>query len=96
VLDVPGTPGVSRLRPGRRGHHRNLGRDHGAGTSGDAGRATISQGVLLYPQVPDSASESLNFAKETCTLTTQDFCPVILSDFEVREFPVEPTAVTNG
>src|ERR1035437_726665 len=50
---------------------------------GTSGRAKASQGVLLYPQVQDSAAVSINFAKETCTLTTQDLCPVILSDYEV-------------
>lgn len=63
---------------------------------GADGRATASQGVLLYPQVQAYAAGSVNFAKETCTLSVVTLCSAILSDFEIREFPTEPTAVTNG
>jgi hypothetical protein len=31
---------------------------------------------------------NVNVAAETCSLTDATLCPTVLSDFEVREFPV--------
>lgn len=56
-------------------------------------RQHASQGVLLYPKVEAYASGSVDFAIETCTLSEMTLCPVVLADFEIRDFPVpSPTA----
>jgi len=46
-------------------------------------------GVVIFPQMPgvsEGASEEV--AAESCSLAESSLCPTILSDFEVREFPV--------
>jgi hypothetical protein len=50
-------------------------------------------GVILFPQVPSAVSygSPLAVATESCALTAADLCPTVLSDFDVREFPVPVT-----
>ena len=50
-------------------------------------------GAVLFPQVPSAISygSPVAVAAEACSLSTPRLCPAILSDFEVREFPV-PTS----
>ncbi len=49
-------------------------------------------GVVLFPQAMPAVSEgaSLAVAVESCSLQNAALCPSILSDFDVREFPVPP------
>jgi hypothetical protein len=47
-------------------------------------------GVVLFPQIPAAVSEGLpvDVAAESCSIAEAVLCPTILTDFEVREFPV--------
>jgi hypothetical protein len=56
--------------------------------AGVRGHTHASVGVLIYPKVHAYASASVNIAEETCSLSTMVLCPAILSDFQIREFPV--------
>ncbi len=55
-----------------------------------SGGAHPVTGVVIYPQVMPAvqSGQSLDVVEESCSLTTPLLCPTILSDFEVREFPV--------
>jgi hypothetical protein len=55
--------------------------------SGGQGATT---GVVLFPQVPSAVSygSPVAVAMESCAISTSSLCPTVLSDFEVREFPV--------
>ena len=55
--------------------------------SGGPGSTT---GVVLFPQIPSAISygSPIAVAAESCALTESTLCPTVLSDFEVREFPV--------
>ena len=47
-------------------------------------------GVVIFPQIVPAVTEgdSIDIAEESCSLSSDSLCPTILSDFEVREFPV--------
>jgi len=47
-------------------------------------------GAVIFPQVAPAVTNgsSVNIAEESCSLAGTALCPTILSDFEVREFPV--------
>jgi hypothetical protein len=47
-------------------------------------------GTVIFPQSEPQVTDgsSVNVAVESCSLTDTSLCPTILSDFEVREFPV--------
>ncbi len=47
-------------------------------------------GVVIFPQVLPAVTygTAVNIATESCSLVATALCPTILSDFEVREFPV--------
>jgi len=51
-------------------------------------------GTVIFPQVMPAVTygSSINVAVESCSLVTPVLCPTILSDFEVREFPVPPSS----
>ncbi len=55
-----------------------------------SGGQTAVSGVVIFPQVPSAISygSSANVVAESCALDDPTLCPTILSDFEVREFPV--------
>jgi hypothetical protein len=55
--------------------------------SGGQGPTT---GVVVFPQIPSAISYGSPIAvdMESCALTDASLCPTVLSDFEVREFPV--------
>ena len=55
-----------------------------------SGGQTVTTGVVLFPQVPAAVSygSAVAVATESCAIPTTALCPTILSDFEVREFPV--------
>ena len=57
--------------------------------AGSGGQDTVT-GVVLFPQIPSAISygSSIAVAAESCSLTDARLCPTILSDFDVREFPV--------
>ena len=50
-------------------------------------------GVVIFPQVMPAVTNGspVSIAVESCSLVAVSLCPTVLSDFEVREFPV-PTA----
>jgi hypothetical protein len=50
-------------------------------------------GVVIFPQIPSAVSygSPVAVAAESCAIADTVLCPTILTDFEVREFPV-PTA----
>ncbi|MEI7860606.1 MAG: hypothetical protein WCI26_12350 [Acidimicrobiales bacterium] len=49
-----------------------------------------TSGVVLFPQIPSAISNGtpIAVAMESCALTAATLCATILSDFDVREFPV--------
>ncbi len=52
------------------------------------GQETVT-GVVIFPQVPSiSYGRSEAVVAESCALEDPSLCPTIVSDFEVREFPV--------
>jgi hypothetical protein len=56
---------------------------------GSGGPHTV-YGVVIFPQVMPAVQdgEGIDVAEESCSLSPPTLCPTILSDFEVREFPV--------
>ena len=64
-----------------------------AGVTGSlaaSGGQEAVNGVVIFPQVPSAVSygRSENVVAESCALVDPSLCPTIVSDFEVREFPV--------
>ena len=64
-----------------------------AGVTGSlaaSGGQTAVSGAVVFPQVPAATSygRSENVVAESCALADPSLCPTIVSDFEVREFPV--------
>ena len=57
--------------------------------SGSGGQGAVT-GVVLFPQIPSAISNgsSIAVAAESCSLSNSSICPTVLTDFEVREFPV--------
>jgi hypothetical protein len=54
-------------------------------------------GVVLFPQVVPAVTDgsSIDVADESCAIADAGLCPTVLSDFEVREFPVpDSTAIS--
>jgi len=60
------------------------------GSLAASGGQSVVTGVVLFPQIPSAISygSPIAVAAESCALTAPSLCPTILSDFEVREFPV--------
>ena len=56
---------------------------------GSGGQHPVN-GVVIFPQIMPEVSDGvgIDIAEESCSLLTTTLCPTILSDFEVREFPV--------
>jgi hypothetical protein len=61
-----------------------------AGTLEGSGGDHAVFGTVIFPQSMPAVTDgsSVDIAVESCSLTTASLCPTILSDFEVREFPV--------
>lgn len=61
--------------------------------AGSGGQYAVT-GAVIFPQVQPAVTDgsSLPVAVESCAMPNASLCPTILSDFEVREFPV-PAAV---
>jgi len=59
------------------------------GVAASGGQSAVT-GVVLFPQVPSAVSSGspIAVAAESCSLADAALCPTVLSDFEVREFPV--------
>jgi hypothetical protein len=60
------------------------------GSLAASGGQLVASGVVLFPQVPSAVSygSPAAVAAESCVLSTVALCPTVLSDFQVREFPV--------
>ena len=60
------------------------------GSLAASGGQSVVTGVVLFPQIPSAISygSPIAVAAESCALAAPSLCPTILSDFEVREFPV--------
>ena len=60
------------------------------GNMAASGGQTTVTGVVLFPQIPSAVSygSPVAVAAESCSLDTPSLCATVLSDFEVREFPV--------
>jgi hypothetical protein len=56
---------------------------------GSGGAHPVS-GTVIFPQVLPAVTygSSVNVAEESCSLVDAALCPTVLSDFDVREFPV--------
>jgi hypothetical protein len=54
-------------------------------------------GVILFPQVEPAVTDgsSIDVADESCAIADAGLCPTVLSDFEVREFPVPDSTATS-
>jgi hypothetical protein len=63
------------------------------GTLEGSGGSHAVTGVVIFPQVVPAVTDgsAITVAEESCSLVDAALCPTVLSDFEVREFPV-PTA----
>jgi len=63
------------------------------GSLAGSGGQGPSTGVVLFPQIPSAVSygSPIAVAMESCSLSDASLCPTVLSDFEVREFPVPAT-----
>ncbi len=61
--------------------------------AGSGGQYAVT-GTVIFPQVQPAVSDGSNLpvVAESCAMPDASLCPTILSDFEVREFPV-PVAV---
>jgi hypothetical protein len=55
-----------------------------------SGGAHAVTGVVIFPQVLPAVTNgtAVDIAMESCSLVAARLCPTIISDFEVREFPV--------
>ena len=64
-----------------------------AGTLSGSGGLRAVTGTVIFPQAMPAVMDgaSINVAMESCSLSDAALCPTVLSDFDVREFPV-PTA----
>ncbi len=67
------------------------------GTLPGSGGSVPVSGAVLFPQVEPAVTDgsSVNVAEEACSLPDPSLCATVLSDFEVREFPV-PGFSTNS
>lgn len=63
------------------------------GSLGGSGGQYAVTGAVIFPQVQPAISDgsSLPVAVESSAMPDASLCPTILSDFEVREFPVPVT-----
>jgi len=62
------------------------------GTLDGSGGSHAVTGVVIFPQVMPAVTDGspIAVAEESCSLVDAALCPTVLSDFEVREFPVPP------
>ncbi len=55
-----------------------------------SGGQSAVTGTVIFPQEEPAVTDgsSVDVAEESCSLPTSTWCPTVLSDFDVREFPV--------
>jgi hypothetical protein len=60
--------------------------------AGSGGQEPVT-GTVIFPQITPAVTDgsSIDIATESCSLPQPTLCPTVLSDFDVREFPV-PTS----
>ncbi len=60
------------------------------GTLDGSGGAQPVTGAVIFPQVVPAVTQgsTVDVAEVSCSLVASNLCPTIISDFEVREFPV--------
>jgi hypothetical protein len=63
------------------------------GTLAGSGGAHAVTGTVVFPQVMPALTDgtSINIAAESCALGDAALCPTVVSDFEVRQYPVPST-----
>ncbi len=68
------------------------------GTLTGSGGLRAVTGTVIFPQVTPKVSDgaSINVAMESCSLTDAALCPTVLSDFDVRQFPVPSASGGSG
>jgi hypothetical protein len=68
-----------------------------AGNLAGSGGFFAVTGVVLFPQVIPAVTDgsSIDVADESCAIAEAGLCPTVLSDFEVREFPVPDSTATS-
>ncbi len=68
-----------------------------AGTLEGSGGDHEVTGAVIFPQSKPAVADgsSVDVAVESCSLATTSLCPTIISDFEVREFPVPVPAYSS-
>jgi hypothetical protein len=61
-----------------------------AGTLEGSGGTHAVSGVVIFPQLVPAVTDgsAVAIAEESCSLVETSLCPTVISDFEVREFPV--------
>jgi hypothetical protein len=67
------------------------------GTLEGSGGVHPVTGAVIFPQVVPAVTNgsSVNVAEASCSLSDSALCPTVLSDFEVREFPVQGYSSTS-
>ena len=68
------------------------------GTLQGSGGAHPVTGVVIFPQLVPAVTNGspVAIAEESCSLVAATLCPTVISDFEVREFPVPASRGTSG
>jgi hypothetical protein len=68
------------------------------GTLAGSGGGHMVSGAVLFPQVMPAVTDgaSIAIAVESCALSNAALCPTVVSDFEVREFPVPSPDGSSG
>jgi len=69
-----------------------------AGSLEGSGGEHAVTGTVIFPQSMPAVTDgsSVDIAVESCSLTDASLCPTVLSDFEVREFPVPTSGYQYG
>ncbi len=69
-----------------------------AGTLEGSGGDHAVSGAVIFPQSMSAVTygSSVDIAVESCSLVATSLCPTIISDFEVREFPVPVPAYSDA
>jgi hypothetical protein len=68
------------------------------GTLAGSGGAQAVTGAVIFPQALPAVTygSSIDIAVESCALTDTSLCPAVVSDFEVREFPIPSGNGSSG
>ncbi len=65
--------------------------------TGSGGQEPVT-GTVIFPQITPAVTDgsSIDIATESCSLPQPTLCPTVLSDFDVREFPVPASSATSA